>query len=82
MQCIAKFITFVNSLRYIATYSAISGLSAIECQPNLDGIIDSHNITVVLGAHGNSVIATESNILSLDNKLRPYHFQTHAGNAE
>ena len=66
--------------RYRATIDGNGITATIECKPELGGIIDSHNVTVVLGRRGNSMVRLSDNIISLDNKLRPYHFQTHAGN--
>lgn len=41
--------------------------------------IESSNVTLILGRRGNSHVPLSSNILSVDNKLQPYTFQTHAG---
>ncbi len=70
---------FFYGHRFSATRGTGGKDSTVECQPDLDGIIDSHNVSVILGRSGNSFIDQEANIVSLDNKLRPYHFQTHAG---
>ena len=53
--------------------------SSIQCLPPLEGIIDSHNVSVVLANRGMAYVRPEDNLVALDNKLRPYHFQTHAG---
>ena len=71
---------FIMVFRYRTTIADNGYLATVECNPELGGVIDSHNVTVVLGRHGNSLVRLQDNIVSLDNKLRPYHFQTHAGN--
>ena len=54
--------------------------SAIECMPEMGAsVIDSHNVTAILGRRGTAYVSLGDHLVGLDNNLRPYHFQTHAG---
>lgn len=51
--------------------------ASIECKPSMGSLIESHNVTAVLAKRGN--VHVDSILLGIDNKFKPYHFQTHAG---
>ena len=53
--------------------------ATVSCQPENSFAIESSDATVILGKRGNSLIPLDSELLSIDNKLQPYAFQTYAG---
>lgn len=65
--------------RYNSSITDSGDASTIECLPDLVGIIDSHNATAVLANRGTAYVDPLDHLVALDNRLRPYHFQTHAG---
>lgn len=74
-----NFMTFWFLLRYGSTIESNLISTSIECLPALDGLIESHNASVVLARRGMAFVSPQANLVALDNSLRPYHFQTHAG---
>ena len=53
--------------------------ATVSCRPENTFAIESADATLILGRRGNSHIPLDSELLSIDNKLQPYVFQTHAG---
>ena len=54
-------------------------VATVSCRPENTFAIESADATVILGKRGNSHIPLNSELMSLDNKLQPYAFQTYAG---
>ena len=84
MQCTRSIVTC--TIVSISIYSYGSTLdednlrdATVSCRPENTFAIESSDATVILGRRGNSLIPLDSELLSLDNKLKPYAFQTHAG---
>lgn len=53
--------------------------ATVNCLPENSFAIESSNATLILARRGNSHVPLDSELISLDNKLQPYTFQTHAG---
>lgn len=52
--------------------------SSIKCLPE-NCRVASMNVTAILALRGNSFVEEEDYLNAVDNNLRPYHLQMHAG---
>ena len=67
------------SCRYPSSITENGLFSTIQCLPDVGGLIDSHNASILLARRGMAYVRREDQLIGIDNKLRPYHYQTHAG---
>jgi len=51
----------------------------IECLPSTGYNVGAMNVTLITEDRGASIVDTAYPLVSFDNKLRPYHIVTHAG---
>ena len=67
------------SCRYNSTITENGLFTTIQCLPDDGGLIDSHNASVLLAKRGQAYVRRDDQLVGIDNKLRPYHYQTYAG---
>ena len=67
------------SFRYHSSITDNGQFTSIQCRADTAGLIESHNVSALLAKRGMAYVQPTDHLVGLDNRFRPYHFQTYAG---